>query len=339
MAGGEGTRLRPLTSNQPKPMVPIVGKPCMEHILELLREHGFTDVVITLAFLPQAIRSHFGDGSNWGLNIEYSVEETPLGTAGSVRLASGRLDETTLDHLRRRALRHRPHRARCRRTRRRARPSRSGSSRSRTRSSSGSSSPTRTAASSASSRSRRGARCSRDTINTGIYVLEPEVLRHVPKEGPYDFSKQLFPLLLEMGRPLYGHVCDGYWQDIGNLDQYRQANFDALDERVRLSIPGFKLRGNVWVGEGVEVDDVEGVEGPAFIGADCRIAPDASVGAVLGALLGRHAPRARARLAQRDRRGHVRRPQRRSSRARSSAGTATSARTCTCTRASRSATR
>ena len=278
MAGGEGTRLRPLTSNQPKPMVPIVGKPCMEHILELLREHGFTDVVITLAFLPQAIRSHFGDGSNWGLNIEYSVEETPLGTAGSVRLASGRLDETTLiisgDAL-------------CdidltaadgRRTARRARRSRSGSSRSRTRSSSGSSSPTRTAASSASSRSRRGARSSRDTINTGIYVLEPEVLRHVPKEGPYDFSKQLFPLLLEMGRPIYGHVCEGYWQDIGNLDQYRQANFDALDERVRLSIPGFKLRGNVWVGEGVEVDDVEGVEGPAFIGADCRIAPDAWVG-------------------------------------------------------------
>ena len=100
----------------------------------------------------------------------------------------------------------------------------------------------------------------------------------MPKEGPYDFSKQLFPLLLEMGRPLYGHVFEGYWQDIGNLDQYRQANFDALDEHVRLSIPGFKLRGNVWVGEGVEVDDVEGVEGPAFIGADCRIAPDASVG-------------------------------------------------------------
>ena len=86
MAGGEGTRLRPLTSNQPKPMVPIVGKPCMEHILELLREHGFEDVVVTVAFLPQAIRSYFGDGENLGLNIEYSVEESPLGTAGSVRL-------------------------------------------------------------------------------------------------------------------------------------------------------------------------------------------------------------------------------------------------------------
>ena len=70
-----------------------------------------------------------------------------------------------------------------------------------------------------------------DTINTGIYVLEPEVLRHIPADRPFDFSKELFPLLLEMGRPMYGYVMDGYWQDIGNLDQYRQANFDALDEK------------------------------------------------------------------------------------------------------------
>src|SRR4026209_2180543 len=94
MAGGEGTRLRPLTSNQPKPMVPIVGKPCMEHILGLLRDRGFEDVVIRVAFLPQAIRSYFGNGESLGLNIEYSVEESPLGTAGSVRLASGQLDAT-----------------------------------------------------------------------------------------------------------------------------------------------------------------------------------------------------------------------------------------------------
>src|SRR5262249_56063187 len=80
MAGGEGTRLRPLTSNQPKPMVPIVGKPCMEHILELLGRNGFDDVIVTLAFMPQAIRSYFGDGESLGLSIEYSVEESPLGT-------------------------------------------------------------------------------------------------------------------------------------------------------------------------------------------------------------------------------------------------------------------
>ena len=96
MAGGEGTRLRPLTSNQPKPMVPIVGKPCMEHILELLKQHGMEDVIVTLAFLPQAIRGYFGDGEALGLSIEYSVEDEPLGTAGSVRLASDRLDDTFL---------------------------------------------------------------------------------------------------------------------------------------------------------------------------------------------------------------------------------------------------
>ena len=277
MAGGEGTRLRPLTSNQPKPMVPIVGKPCMEHILELLRSHGFEDVVITVAFMPQAIRSYFGTGENLGVNIEYSVEESPLGTAGSVRLAAGRLDGTTLIisgdalcdfDLSKIVDFHREKGASVtiglksvenplefgivvtdedgRVERFLEKPS--------------------------------WGQVFSDTINTGIYVIEPEVLRHVPSDRPFDFSTDLFPLLLEMGRPLYGFVCDGYWQDIGNLDQYRQANFDALDEKVKLQVPGLKVRGDVWIGEGVEIDDVEGVEGPAFIGNYTTISPDASVG-------------------------------------------------------------
>jgi mannose-1-phosphate guanylyltransferase/phosphomannomutase len=277
MAGGEGTRLRPLTSNQPKPMVPIVGKPCMEHILELLERNGFDDVIVTLAFLPQAIRSYFGDGDSLGLNIEYSVEEAPLGTAGSVRLASGRLDDTVLVisgdalcdiDLRRLVDFHREREAAVtiglksvpnplefgivvtdedgRIERFLEKPS--------------------------------WGQVFSDTINTGIYVLEPEVLQHVPTDRPYDFSKELFPLLLEMGRPLYGKVCDGYWQDIGNLDQFRQANFDALDGQVALDIPGMRLRGNLWIGEGVEIDDLEDVEGPAFIGNYCRISPHASIG-------------------------------------------------------------
>ena len=100
----------------------------------------------------------------------------------------------------------------------------------------------------------------------------------MPADGPYDFSKELFPLLLEMGRPIYGHVMEGYWQDIGNLDQYRQANFDALDEKVRLNVEGVQLRGNVWIGEGTDIHDVEEIEGPAFIGNHCRIARDASIG-------------------------------------------------------------
>jgi mannose-1-phosphate guanylyltransferase / phosphomannomutase len=277
MAGGEGTRLRPLTSNQPKPMVPIVGKPCMEHIVELLRRHGFDDVIVTVAFMPQAIRGYFGSGESYGVSIRYSVEESPAGTAGSVKLAEEALDEPFLvisgDALCDIDLSDlvRFHREKG--------------------------GVVTLGLKSVSNPLDFGivvtdddGRVERflekpswgqvftDTINTGIYVLEPEVLRHVPTDRPYDFSKELFPLLLEMGKPLYGYVAEGYWQDIGNLDQYRQANFDALDERVKLDISGIRLRGNVWVGDGVDLDDLETVEGPAFVGNYCRIAPRASVG-------------------------------------------------------------
>lgn len=91
MAGGQGTRLRPLTSNQPKPMIPIVGVPCMEHIVNLLKSHGLEDIVVTLQFLPDEIRDYFGDGSEWGVNMRYSVEDTPAGTAGSVKMAEEEL--------------------------------------------------------------------------------------------------------------------------------------------------------------------------------------------------------------------------------------------------------
>jgi mannose-1-phosphate guanylyltransferase/phosphomannomutase len=284
MAGGEGTRLRPLTSNQPKPMVPIVGKPCMEHILELLARHGLRDVIVTVAFLPQAIRSYFGDGESLGLAIEYSVEESPLGTAGSVRLAADKLDDTFLvisgdalcdiDLTELVAFHREKGAAVTIGLKSVDNPLEFG-----------------IVVTDEDGRIERflekpsWGQVFSDTINTGIYVLEPEVLRHVPDDRPFDFSKELFPLLLEMGRPLYGQACEGYWQDIGNLDQYRQANFDALDGKVRLDIPGIRLRGNVWVGEGVEIADLEGVGGPAFIGNYCRISPDASVGphTVLGA--------------------------------------------------------
>src|ERR671936_1125765 len=278
MAGGEGTRLRPLTSNQPKPMVPVVGKPCMEHIVELLHSHGLDDVIVTVAFLPQAIRSYFGDGETLGVNIEYSVEESPLGTAGSVRLASGKLDDTFVVisgdaltdvdltkivdfHCKREA-------AVTIGLKSVDNPLEFG-----------------IVVTDEDGRIERflekpsWGQVFSDTINTGIYVLDPEVLHHVPSDQPYDFSKELFPLLLEMGRPLYGHVFEGYWQDIGNLEQFRQANFDALDERVQLNVPGIRLRGNIWLGEGVDVDDLASIEGPAFLGNYCRIAPDATVGA------------------------------------------------------------
>ena len=232
---------------------------------------------MTLAFMPQSIRTYFGDGESLGMDIDYSVEEQPLGTAGSVRLAHARLDDTfivisgdALCDVDLTALVE-AHRAKGAAVtiglKSVENPLEFG-----------------IVVTDEDGRVERflekpsWGQVFSDTINTGIYVLEPEVLRHVPDDRPYDFSKELFPLLLEMGRPLYGHVLDGYWQDIGNLEQFRQANFDALDAGVHLDVPGLRLRGNVWVSEEVDINEVEGVEGPAFIGANCRIADGASIG-------------------------------------------------------------
>ena len=285
MAGGEGTRLRPLTSNQPKPMVPICGKPCIEHIIELLHTHGIEDVVVTLAFLPQAIRGYLGDGSALGVSLDYSVEETPLGTAGSVKNAEKLLDETFVvisgdalcDFDLTRIVEFHKERG----------------------------SVATIALKSVDNPLEFGVvivdeegRIERflekpswgqvfsDTINTGVYVLEPEVLRHVPEDEPYDFSKQLFPYLLEAQKPMYGFVVDDdwYWQDIGNLDQYRQANQDVLDGRCAVQVPGIRLRSNIWLGQGVTLPPAEVLEGPAYLGNYCRIEEGARVGpyAVLG---------------------------------------------------------
>lgn len=283
MAGGQGTRLRPLTSNQPKPMVPVVNKPTAQHILELLSRHGIRDVVMTVAFMPQLMQNYFGDGSSFGMHIEYSVEENPLGTAGSVKNAQSALDDTFIVisgdaltdfdlqaiigfHREREAL-------------------------------------VTIALKSVDNPLEFGVvivdedgRIERflekpgwgqvfsDTINTGIYVLEPQVLDHVPEGESFDFSHQLFPRLHDQHKPLYGMLCEGYWQDIGSLSQFLQANRDALDGKVRLQLPGVRLRGNVWVGQGADFESLDAVIGPAVIGNYARIAPDAAVGAytVLG---------------------------------------------------------
>lgn len=277
MAGGQGTRLRPLTSNQPKPMVTVANKPTAQHILDLLARHGINDVIMTVAFLPQIIRNHFGDGSSLGMNIEYSVEETPLGTAGSVKNAEAALDDTFIVisgdaltdfdltaivdfHRRREAM-------------------------------------VTIALKSVENPLEFGVvivdedgRIERflekpgwgqvfsDTINTGIYVLEPQVLDYIPTGEPYDFSHQLFPRLFAQRKLLYGVLCEGYWQDIGTLEQYLQANRDALDGKVNLQMPGVRLRGNVWVGQGVGLDTLDNVTGPAVIGNYAKIDPAAVIG-------------------------------------------------------------
>jgi mannose-1-phosphate guanylyltransferase / phosphomannomutase len=275
MAGGQGTRLRPLTSDQPKPMIPIVNLPCMEHIVELLKRHGFTDIAVTLQFLPDEIRDYFGDGSDWGVNISYSVEDAPAGTAGSVKMAEQQLglegerlliisgDALTDADLSRLVAFHEEQ----------------------------GSEATMVLKSVENPLdfgiviTEEDGRISRflekpawgqvfsDTVNTGIYLLEPSVMDEIPdpEDGEYDFSKELFPGLLEEGRPLYGYVTDDYWEDIGTLEQFAGAQRDVLDGKVTgVRPPGTRLRENIYVGRRAQVNDDQ-LEGPVVIGENVRV--------------------------------------------------------------------
>jgi mannose-1-phosphate guanylyltransferase/phosphomannomutase len=270
MAGGEGTRLRPLTSNQPKPMLPLANRPMMEHIIRLLAQHGFDDIVVTVAFLANHIRNYFGDGSEFGVRMRYATEESPLGTAGSVGNAADELDDTFLvisgDVLTDIDLGAfvKAHRD-------------SGAF-----------------ASIALKRvenplefgiviTRPDGMIERflekptwgqvfsDTINTGIYVLEPSVFELIPEGQVVDFSADVFPAALEEGRPLLGEIVEGYWEDVGTLEAYVSAHADVLDGRVRVDIGGFRLDEGVWLGEGADVDSSARIEGPVIIGDNCRI--------------------------------------------------------------------
>ncbi|MGH2730834.1 MAG: sugar phosphate nucleotidyltransferase, partial [Actinomycetota bacterium] len=283
MAGGEGSRLRPLTSNMPKPMLPVGNRPLMEHIIELLRAHGFTDVVATVQFLASVIRNYFGDGSDLGVSLSYATEEAPLGTAGSILgardLLSGPFVVISGDALTDVDLAAVVHFHQER-----------GS-----------------AATLVLTRMHdplefgivmtdEDGRVERflekptwgqvfsDTINTGIYVLEPEVLDFIPPEQPYDFSSELFPAMLDKGLPVYGFITESYWTDVGNADTYMQAQRDALAGRVKVNLKGFELRPNVRVGEDADVHPGARILGPALIGDNVRIFEGASVGpyAVIG---------------------------------------------------------
>ena len=277
MAGGEGARLRPLTCDLPKPMTPVVNRPIMHHIGRLLARLGVEEAYATLHYLADEVESYFGDGSELGLRLEYAVEDAPLGTAGSVKRLADRLRGTFLvisgdaltDFELRPALEF--HRSRgamatlvltrvpdpleygvvivdgqgtIQRFLEKPSPGEVFS----------------------------------DTVNTGIYILEPEALAGVPAERPYDFSKDLYPALLSEGKLLCGYVAEGYWTDIGTLEQYRGANQDCLRGKVRVELSGEQVAEGVWVGEDTRIHPSAELQAPVLLGHGCSIGPGAQVG-------------------------------------------------------------
>ena len=270
MAGGEGSRLRPLTSGLPKPLVPVVGKPVMEHILRLLRQHGITEVVVTLQYLGSSIRDYFGDGSDFAMEITYVVEDAPLGTAGSVKNAQQYLNEpfivisgdalTDID-LTRAMQYHQERKAAATIVLTSvANPLEFG-----------------VVITNPDGTIKRflekpsWGEVFSDQVNTGIYVLEPTVLDLLPPAAVVDWSADVFPKMLKNRLPLFGYLAPGYWCDIGNIQTYYQANWDALSGRVDVEIDGERREGDVWVGENVEWGLGVRVVGPAYIGQESKI--------------------------------------------------------------------
>ncbi|MCD6133725.1 MAG: NTP transferase domain-containing protein [Deltaproteobacteria bacterium] len=293
MAGGFGTRLKPLTVNLPKPMVPIVNVPVMEHVLKLLKKHSVEEVLVLLYFHPACITHYFGDGSSLNMKISYCLPDSDLGTAGAVRYAVEKasmegtiliisadllcdfdLSEALEFHWKK----------------------------------NGKATIVLTSVKNPTSYgvviTDENGRVERflekpawgevfsDTINTGIYVIEREALSFIPKDREFDFSKHLFPMLLEENIPLYGYVAQGYWRDIGSIDDYRSGVVDVLEGKVNVDIPGERWEENrVWFGKGVEVNYTAKLEGSVALGENVKVGAKACIkNSVIGknTIVGKH---------------------------------------------------
>ncbi|MQA84861.1 MAG: NTP transferase domain-containing protein [Streptosporangiales bacterium] len=271
MAGGEGTRLRPMTANQPKPLLPVVNQPIMEHVLRLLKRHGFSETVVTVQFLASLVRNYFGDGDELGMNLQYATEEMPLGTAGSIKNAEDALRDGRFLVISGDALTDIDLSAMVRFHRERGALVTIGLKRV--------ANPLEFGIIIVDEDGRIGRFLEKptwgqvfsDTVNTGIYVMEPEVLDAVPAGEAVDWSADVFPRLLAEGAPLYGYVAEGYWEDVGTHESYLKAQADVLSGKVEAEIDGFEVAPGVWVAEGAEVDPEAILKGPLHVGNYAKV--------------------------------------------------------------------
>ena len=270
LAGGEGTRLRPLTCTVPKSMVPVLNRPFLEHVLARLAAQGVSEAVLALYHLPEAVRQYFGDGRSLGLRLSYSIEERPLGTAGAVTKVEDSLKETfgvlngdiftDLD-LPMVVAYHRERKSKAtivltpvedpspygvvetdpqgRVLRFREKP--------------------------------RSDEMSTLWVNAGTYVLEPEVLARAPRGEPFSFEYGLFPRLIEAGVPVYAYRSSAYWMDLGTPRNYLALHRHLLLGRAALPLLGPPLRAGVWAGEGCTLHPSAQVRGPLLLGKGCHV--------------------------------------------------------------------
>ena len=283
LAGGLGTRLRPLTENLPKPMAPIANRPWLEHLITYLHEQGVDQFVIAAHHCSDVIRRYFGDGRRWGVKIEYALEPFPMGTAGAIKNAERLLDErflvvnadiVHLPQLIPLLEFHRQH--------------------------GGIASIALTEVEDPSSygvveqddagrilrfiEKPRPEEAPSNRINAGLYILEPEVMRYIPAQREVSIERETFPRLIRESAGVYGMVSQGYWRDMGTPARYRQVHWDVLDRRFPLSMQGRQVQPGVWTGENVEFGSGSLLVPPVLIGNNVKIGDQAVIGpyAVIG---------------------------------------------------------
>ncbi len=274
MAAGVGSRLMPMTREIPKPMVPMVNRPLMDHTVQLLHKHGFNSIIANLHYHGDCISGYFGDGSGFGVSLNYSREEKLLGTAGGVKRCQWFLDDTfviisgdalTDINLSRLVRIHKEKGALATIALKEVEDVESF----------GIVITDEDGLIKSFQEKPRPAEALSKLANTGIYVFEPEVFRYIPAGQFYDFGKQLFPYLVSRACPFYGAVIDQYWCDIGNLDTYRQSHADVLVGKVDLALEGEVMSGErksrVLLGDGVTLGKNVELEGCVTIGPGCRV--------------------------------------------------------------------
>lgn len=273
LVGGEGLRLRPLTCNLPKPMVPIVNRPFLEHMVEHLKRHHVDEIILAICYLPDRIQRHFGDGSSFGVKLSYAVEQTPLGTGGAVKNAEQFLHDTFLvfngdifsdldltDMIRF----HRAHKAKA------------------TIALTPVEDPTAYGVVELDSQDRvKGfiekpspERVTSNLINAGTYVLEPEVLSLIPPGVRCMLERGLFPDLVERGIPFYGYRSHAYWIDTGKPSDYFRLHHDLLMGKAVSRLPGKPMADDIWLEEGCKIHTSVKLIGPIVMGGGCTIEQD-----------------------------------------------------------------
>ncbi|MDD5383128.1 MAG: NDP-sugar synthase [Candidatus Margulisbacteria bacterium] len=284
LAAGYGTRLEPLTLAVPKPMIPILNLPTMQHNIELLKKHGFKDIIANIHYHPEQIENYFGDGYAFDVNLAYSYEEKLLGTAGGVKrmardfngvkepfivLSSDALTDINLNRL---VEFHKSKKALVTIALAKVADVRQF----------GVAIQDENGRITGFQEKPQAEEALSDLANAGIYVFEPEILKLIP-EGFYDFGRELFPKLVQEQAPIYGYRMVEYWNDVGGVEKYIQSNYDAMKGAVQIQIPGKKVSSSTWIGAREKIDPTARFEGSVIIGDRCSIGQDVYIkDAVIG---------------------------------------------------------